>query len=78
MGIYEFNPRPPKAPAVRFSGKNCEKFKGESEIFAVRKGTCFAWGGGLLKVRNLTKIVEISDLRYYQKHNYHNSWLVDT
>jgi hypothetical protein len=26
--------------------KNFEKFKGESAIFAVRKGTCFAWGGG--------------------------------
>ena len=24
--------------------KNFEKFKGESDIFDVLKGTCFAWG----------------------------------
>ena len=28
-----------------FEKKIFEKFKGKNKIFAVRKGTCFAWGG---------------------------------
>jgi hypothetical protein len=31
-----------------FDKKFFEKFKGESVIFAVRKGTCFALGGSLI------------------------------